>query len=100
MKIRLRLSVRMLLSILVVAGAIFYVTLEIIGRNFKSNASVETRQLNDILVQKYAASFKLLFDDGLNQIRYFTQLAENHRISQTNCFILFYTQINNVSICF
>lgn len=82
MKIRLRLSVRMLLSILVVAGAVFYATLEIIAQNFKSNASVETRQLNDILVQKYTASFKLLFDDGLNQIRYFAQLAENHRTNQ------------------
>ncbi len=82
MKIRLRLSVRMLLSILVVAGAVFYVTLEIIGHNFKSNASVETRQLNDILIKKYAASFKLLFDDGLNQIRYYSQWTENYRSNQ------------------
>lgn len=82
MKIRLRLSVRMLLSILVVAGAVFYVTLEIIGHNFKSNAALETRQLNDIQVQKYAASFKLLFDEGLDQIRYFAQLAETQRPHQ------------------
>ncbi len=84
MKIRLRLSVRMLGSIILAAGTVFFISLQIIGQNFKSSASVETRQVNDMLAQKYASYIQTTLNKGFNQVKYYAQFVENSNISDYN----------------
>lgn len=77
MKIRLRLSIRILGSIILSTGLVFFITLKIIGKNFKTNASFETRQVNDNLAQKYAADIQSYLDKTFFQIHNYAQFVES-----------------------
>ncbi len=77
MKIRLWLSIRVLLLVVVSTGVIFYTTLLIIGQNFKKNAFKETMQVNDNNVSKYSSIIKTALEKDFNLIRAYGQIAES-----------------------
>ncbi|MBI9068706.1 MAG: GAF domain-containing protein [Salinivirgaceae bacterium] len=80
MKFRLRLSIRMLIFIVSTASIAFFVTLKIIGENFKEAAFAETMETTNNQAKKYASIIKTSLEDDFNKIRTYAQMVEESEV--------------------
>lgn len=78
MKLRLRLSVRMLLFIVSAVALVFYGTLRIISQNFKQVAYNEAKEANDNQARKYASVIQGIIETDFEKIRSYKQVVEGN----------------------
>jgi len=76
MKLRLRLSIRMLLFIISAAALVFFSTVSIISRNFKRVAYTEAMETNQGQAKKYASIIQAAIESDFNKIRGYKQIVE------------------------
>lgn len=76
MRIRLRLSIRMLLFITSITAVVLYVTLNIVNNHLKEDAYAETMRLNESQAKKYASNIKIAIENDFNKIKIQKQIIE------------------------
>ncbi len=84
MKIRLRLSIRMLLFIISAAAIVFFTTLRIIRQNFKKVVLTETMKSNDSQAKKYASIIKTTLENDFDKVRAYKHIIEENFALSTN----------------
>src|SRR3989339_9243 len=80
MKIRLWLSIRILLLVVISTGTIFYIALQIIGQSYRKSAFRETMLVNDNYATKYASIIKSSLEKDFDIIRTYGEIAQNIKI--------------------
>lgn len=80
MRIKLRLSIRMLLLILTASTFIFYTTAKILSRHFKNMAFVEAKNNNNEQAKKYAAIIQATLEQDFDIIRSTAQIMEQNNV--------------------
>lgn len=82
MKIRLRLSIKILFLVVISTVTVFLIGLQIIGRSYHKSAFKETMLVNDHFAQKYASIIKSSLENDFQVIRTYSQIAEKFPLEE------------------
>ncbi len=83
MRIRLRLSIRMLLFIISAAAIVFFTTLHFIEQNFKKVVLDEIMKSNDTQAKKYASVIEVTLENDFDKVRAYKQILEENSALST-----------------